>query len=110
MNDLNEDNKTAEAGKQGWAELFHTQTNIKLYQITSNYKTFWNTNMKKDPPDHIIYSVQIALLNVYFPSRGLCEFLVLFQNIQNTAFWLPITQLVKKIQQLSLCELIIHFE
>ena len=30
MDDLDEDNISAEAGKQGLAELFHTQTNIKL--------------------------------------------------------------------------------
>ena len=30
MDDLDEDNIYAEAGKQGLAELFHTQANIKL--------------------------------------------------------------------------------
>ena len=30
LDDLDEDNISAEAGKQGLAELFHTQTNINL--------------------------------------------------------------------------------
>ena len=30
LDDLDEDNISAEAGKQGLAKLFHTQTNIKL--------------------------------------------------------------------------------
>ena len=84
MDDLDKDNISAEAGKQGWAELFHTLTKIKLYQITLNYKIFWNTsfcsplkrkvftitpfpkkNMKRDPPENIFYSVRIALLNIF---------------------------------------------
>ena len=95
MDELDEGNIPAAAGKQGWAELFHTRINIKLYQIILQYKIFWNTNfcsnkskvlailplqkkdMKKAPPDNIFYSVHIALLNI-FPKPGLCEFLALF--------------------------------
>ena len=44
VDELDESNISAAAGKQGWAELFHTLINIKLYQITLNYKIFWNTN------------------------------------------------------------------
>ena len=95
MDDLNEGNISASVGKQGWAELFHTRINIKLYQIILQYKIFWNTNfcshkskvfailplqkkdMKKAPPDNIFYFVHIALLNIY-SSRGLCEFFAIF--------------------------------
>ena len=45
MDEFNKGNTSAAAGKQGWAELFHTRTDIKLvYQITLNYKIFWNTS------------------------------------------------------------------
>ena len=88
--ELDKGNISAAAGKQGWAELFQTCTNIKLYQITLNYKIFWNTifcspvkgrfslsplfppkkNMKRDPPENIFNSVHIVLLNI-FPNLGL---------------------------------------
>ena len=60
-----------------------TLRQILNYQITLNYKTFWNTNfcshkrkvfpmphfppknMEKDPPDNIFYSVHISLLNIF---------------------------------------------
>ena len=70
MDDLDEDNISAEAGKQGLAELFHTQTNIKPpnyielqnifeYKFCSHKRNvfsiphFPKKNMKKDPPDNI---------------------------------------------------------
>ena len=45
VDELDKGNISAAAGKQGWAELFQTRTNIKLYQITLNYKIFCNTNV-----------------------------------------------------------------
>ena len=65
-----------------------TLRQILNYQITLNYKMFWNTNfcshkkkvfsiphfpqknMEKDPPDNIFYSVHISPLNI-FPKPGL---------------------------------------
>ena len=49
MDDLDEGNISAAAGKQGWAELFHTWINIKLYPITLNHKIFWNTSFHYAP-------------------------------------------------------------
>ena len=91
MDDLDEGNISAAAGKQGWAELYHTRINIKLHQITLNHKIFFYTSfccphkskvfiirpfpkkhMKKGQQggDNIFYSVHIALLSI-FPKPGL---------------------------------------
>ena len=46
VGELDKVNISAAAGKQGWAELYHTLINITLHQITLNHKIFLNADFR----------------------------------------------------------------